>query len=172
LHLAFGLLLATAGVALVLGGGTLRVHVGAGEGLALAAAFFAAVSAVTIRAMRGTDNAPTIFFYFCVGGLPVALPFALGRWPTEPTAWGLAAAMGLASYLAQLLMTEAYGALSVPEAAAWLQLTPMAQVLLGAWVLGEPVTGLAAAGFVLGVAGVAWGTALGPRAVPAPPAAP
>jgi drug/metabolite transporter (DMT)-like permease len=171
-HLAVGLALATAGVVLVLGGGPRGVRVGSGEALALAAAFFAAVSAVTIRAMRGTDNAPTIFFYFCLGGLPVALPFALGPWPTQAHAWALAAAMGLASYLAQLLMTEAYGALSVPEAAAWLQLTPMAQVLLGAWVLGEPVTGLAAVGFVLGVAGVAWGTALGPRAAPAPPAAP
>jgi drug/metabolite transporter (DMT)-like permease len=120
--------------------------------------------------MRATDNAPTIFFYFCLGGLPVALPFALGAWPSDLASWGLAAAMGLVSYLGQLLMTEAYGALSVPEAAAWLQLTPMAQVLLGAWVLGEPVTGLAAAGFVLGVAGVAWATALGPRAAPVPPA--
>ena len=170
--LALGLVLATAGVALVLGGGTLGIHVGAGEALALAAAFFAAVSAVTIRAMRDTDNAPTIFFFFCLGGLPVALPFALGAWPTEGRAWALAAAMGLASYLAQLLMTEAYGALSVPEAAAWLQLTPMAQALLGAWVLAEPVTGVAAAGFALGVAGVAWATALGPRSAPAPPVAP
>jgi drug/metabolite transporter (DMT)-like permease len=171
-HLALGLLLATAGVALVLGGGTARLGVGAGEALALGAALFAAVSAVTIRAMRGTDNAQTIFFYFCVGGLPVAIPFALGPWPGDARAWALALVLGVASYLGQLLMTEAYGSLSVPEAAAWLQLTPMAQVLLGAWVLGEPVTGLAAAGFVLGVAGVAWGTALGPRAVPAPPAAP
>ena len=168
LHLAFALVLATAGVALVLGGGSLRLDLGAGEGLALAAAFFAAVSAVTIRAMRGTDNAPTIFFYFCLGGMPVALPFALGAWPTDPRAWGLALAMGLASYVAQVFMTEAYGALSVPEAAGWLQLTPIAQVVLGGLVLGEAVTPLAVAGAVLGVAGVAWGTVLGKRDGPPP----
>jgi len=166
-HLGFALLLATAGVVLVLGGGSLRLELGAGEGLALAAAFFAAVSAVTIRAMRGTDNAPTIFFYFCLGGLPVALPFALGSWPTDPSAWALAAAMGLVSYAAQVLMTEAYGALSVPEAAGWLQLTPIAQVLLGGAWLGEPVTPLAVVGAVLGVTGVVWGTVLGKRGAPA-----
>jgi drug/metabolite transporter (DMT)-like permease len=169
LHLLFALLVATVGVVLVLGGGSLRIDPGAGEALALAAAFFAAISAVTIRAMRGTDNAPTIFFYFCLGGMPVALPFALGAWPTEPRAWLLGLAMGLASYVAQVFMTEAYGALSVPEAAGWLQLTPIAQVVLGGLVLGEAVTPLAIGGAVLGVAGVAWGTVYGRRGVPAPP---
>ncbi|MFO0584736.1 MAG: DMT family transporter [Anaeromyxobacter sp.] len=160
-HLVLALLVATAGVALVLGGGSFRLDLGAGEAFAFGAAVFAAISAVTIRAMRGTDNAPTIFFYFCLGGLPVALPFALGAWPTEPRAWALAVAMGVAAYVAQVLMTEAYGALSVPEAAAWLQLTPIAQVTLGALLLGEAVTPLAFVGAVLGVAGVAWGTVLG-----------
>jgi len=164
-HLALGLLAATAGVALVLGGGALPRHVGAGQGFALAAAFFAAVSALFIRKMRGEDNAATIFFYFCLGGLPVALPFALGPWPTAPRAWALAAGVGLASWLAQLLMNEAYGALSVPEAAALLQLTPLAQVALAAWVLGEPLVPLAAVGAVVGVAGVIWGSVLGRRRV-------
>lgn len=172
-HLALGLLAATAGVVLVLGGGSLPQRVGAGEGFALGAACFAAVSALFIRKMRGEDNAATIFFYFCLGGLPVALPFALAPWPTAPRAWALAAGLGLASWLAQLLMTEAYGTLSVPEAAAWLQLTPLAQVTLGALVLGEPLAPLAAGGALLGVAGVAWGSVLGRRrAAPAPFAAP
>jgi drug/metabolite transporter (DMT)-like permease len=168
-HLALALLVATGGVALVLGEGSLRVALGPGEALALAAAFFAALSAVVIRAMRATDNAATIFFYFCLGGLPVALPFALGAWPTAPSLWALAGAMGLAAYAAQVLMTEAYGALSIGEAAVWLQLTPIAQFLLGALLLGEAITAPAAAGVVAGVAGVAYGTALGhrPRA-PAP----
>jgi drug/metabolite transporter (DMT)-like permease len=170
IHLALALLVATGGVALVLGEGSLRVGIGAGEALALGAAFFAAVSAVVIRAMRATDNAATIFFYFCLGGLPVALPFALGSWPSAPTLWALAALMGLAAYAAQVLMTEAYGALSIGEAAVWLQLTPIAQFLLGALLLDERVTPAAALGVLAGVAGVAYGTALGHRArSPAPP---
>ena len=51
------------------------------------------------------------------------------------------AVMGLAAYAAQVLMTEAYGALSIGEAAVWLQLTPLAQYGLAAALLSEPVTG-------------------------------
>jgi drug/metabolite transporter (DMT)-like permease len=163
IHLGLALLLATGGVVLVLGNGTLRLGLGAGEVLAIGAAMFAAVSAVVIRAMRATDNAATIFFYFCLGGLPVAMPFALGAWPAGAALWGIAAVMGLAAFAAQVLMTEAYGALSVGEAAVWLQLTPLAQYLLAAALLGERVSGAGVVGIALGITGVAYGTALGHR---------
>jgi drug/metabolite transporter (DMT)-like permease len=113
--------------------------------------------------MRGTDNAPTIFFWFCLAGLPVVLPFALDPWPADPALWAVALVMGGASFAAQVLMTEAYGALSVPEAAAWLQLTPLAQAFLASLLLGERLPPVALAGILLGVAGVAYGTALGRR---------
>jgi drug/metabolite transporter (DMT)-like permease len=163
-HLVLALLVATAGVVLVLGDGSLAIGLGAGEALAVGAACFAAISAVVIRAMRATDNAATIFFYFCLGGMPVALPFALGAWPLEPSSWGIAIAMGLAAYAAQVLMTEAYGALSIAEAAIWLQLTPIAQYGIAAPPLGEPVNAGGAIGILVGVGGVAYGTVLGHRA--------
>ncbi len=162
-HLALALLVATGGVALVLGEGALRMGVGWGEAAAAASAVFAATSANVIRAMRGTDNAPTIFFWFCLAGLPVVLPFALDPWPALDASWASALLMALAAYAAQLLMTHAYGALSVSEAAVWLQLTPIAQYALAVPLLGE-VPGLAGlAGVLLGVAGVAYGTVLGRR---------
>lgn len=163
-HLWLALGLATAGVVLVLGEGTLSLGIGWGEALALAAAVFGATSANVIRAMRGTDNAPTIFFFFCLVGLPVAAPFALDPWPLAAGPWLLAATMGLLAFGAQVLMTEAYGTLSVPEAAVWLQLTPIAQYLLAMALLGERVTAAGAAGVLVGVAGVAYGSALGSRA--------
>jgi drug/metabolite transporter (DMT)-like permease len=172
-HLALGLLTATAGVAiLLLGGGFAPASaagggpagsIGLGEGLAVGAAVFAALSAVTIRAMRTSDNAATIFFYFCLGGLPVALPFALDPWPLAPGAWGLALLMAAAAWVAQVLMAEAYGALTVGEAAVWLQLTPVAQALIAVPLLGEPLTGWSILGVLVGVAGVAWGSAMGSR---------
>ena len=162
-HLWLALGLATAGVALVGGGGTLSLGIGWGEALALAAAVFGATSANVIRAMRGTDNAPTIFFFFSLVGLPVAAPFALAPWPLAAGPWLLAVAMGLLAFGAQVLMTEAYGTLSVPEAAVWLQLTPIAQYLLAVPLLGEPVSAVAMAGVLVGVAGVAYGSALGSR---------
>jgi drug/metabolite transporter (DMT)-like permease len=169
IHLALALVVATVGVGLVLGNGSLAIGFGVGEALAASAAVFGAFSSVVIREMRSTENAPTIFFYFCLGGLPVALPFALGAWPVAAGPWAIALVMGLASFSAQVLMTEAYGALAIPEAAVWLQLTPLAQYLLAALLLGERVTTSGAAGMVVGIAGVAYGTILGHR--PAQPAA-
>ena len=162
-HLLLGLLVATAGVVLVLGGGSLELGLGAGELFALGAAFFAAVSAVTIRAMRATDNAATIFFYFCLGGLPVALPFALDPWTLDPASWAVAVLMALCAYAAQVMMAEAYGALTVPEAAIWLQLTPIAQVLLAVPLLGEVLPAASVVGVLVGVAGVAYGSVMGSR---------
>jgi drug/metabolite transporter (DMT)-like permease len=173
-HLVLALAVATCGVVLVLGDGSLRLGIGAGEALAASAAVFAAVSSVTIRAMRATDNAATIFFYFCLGGLPVALPFALGPWPSAPGPWAVALAMALAAFAAQLLLAEAYGALAIPEAAIWLQLTPLAQYVLAGLLLGERISVAGALGIVVAVAGVAYGTVLGqrPRAVSPPAGAP
>ncbi len=168
-HLLLALLLSTGGVALVLGEGSLRVGLGGGEAAALGAAVFAAASANVIRAMRGTENAMTIFFWFCLAGLPVVMPFALAPWPADPWAWGGALLVGLAAFGAQLLMTQAYGVLSVPEASVWLQLTPIAQFALAVPLLGERPQLAALAGAVLGVAGVAYGTVLGKRAPTADP---
>jgi drug/metabolite transporter (DMT)-like permease len=162
-HLLLALLVATAGVALVLGGGSLSLGIGSGELAALGAAFFAAVSAVTIRAMRATDNAATIFFYFCLGGLPVAAPFALDPWTLAPGPWALALLMALCAYAAQVMMAEAYGALTVPEAAIWLQLTPIAQVVLAVPLLGEVLPPASLVGVLVGVAGVAYGSVMGSR---------
>ena len=170
-HLGLGLLTATAGVAILLVGGGLAPAggglggggAGLGEALAVGAAVFAAVSAVTIRAMRQHDNAATIFFYFCLGGLPVALPFALDPWPLAVGPWGLALLMAASAWAAQVFMAEAYGALTVGEAAVWLQLTPVAQALVAVPILGERLTAWSLLGVLVGVAGVAWGSAMGSR---------
>ena len=169
LRLWTAIAIATLGVVLLLGNGSWRLGLGWGEGAAFAAAVFAAVSANVIRAMRGTDNAPTIFFFFCLAGLPVVLPFALDPWPGGLVPWTLATAMALSAFAAQVLMTEAYGALSVGEAAAWLQLTPITQVLLAALILAEPVTGVGLLGIAISVGGVAWASSLGQRAAPSAP---
>jgi drug/metabolite transporter (DMT)-like permease len=60
-------------------------------------------------------------------------------------------------------MSQAYGTLSVPEAAVWLQLLPICQYLLAVPLLGERVTGAGLAGVLVTVAGVVYGTVLGTR---------
>jgi len=175
LHLALALSVTTGGVFLVLGGGTAGFGLGWGEAAGIASALLGAGAVTSIRALRATDNAPTIFFAFCLGGLAVSWPFSFGPWPTDPLLWILAVAgVGVSSFLAQLLMTHAYGALTVPEAAVWQQLTPVASYLWALALLDERVTGLGAVGVLLGAGGVAYGSVLGHRAVPAggPPSAP
>ena len=160
-HLLGGILGATLGVGLVLSQGKLAFHMGLGEAAALAAAFFAATSANAIRAARPTENAPTIFFFFSLVGLPVVLPFALSPWPTALWPWTVGIAMSLLALAGQVLMAEAYGPLTVAEAAVWLQLIPVTQYFLAVPLLGEAVTLVGVSGVALTVAGVIYGTVAG-----------
>jgi drug/metabolite transporter (DMT)-like permease len=161
-HLAIALVVATAGVFLVLGGGGFSLRLGTGQVLGLVSAVTGGAAVTSMRRLRATDNAPTIFFAFALGGILAGVPFAAGSWPSSPLPWLAAAAVGIAAFFAQLLMTEAYGALSVPEAALWQQLTPIASYL---WALtvGEGIGWFTAAGVLLGVAGVVYGSVLGHR---------
>jgi drug/metabolite transporter (DMT)-like permease len=161
-HLAAALLVASAGGYLVLGGGELSVRLGRGETIALLSAMAGGVAVTAIRGLRRTVNAPTVFSSFALGGLLVSLPFGAGSWQADPLAWAAALAAGVAAFGAQLSMTEAYGALSVPEAALWQQLTPISSYLW-ALLLGEGIAGSTALGVLLGLAGVTYGSLLGHR---------
>ena len=162
LHLAGALVVASAGVFLVLGGGRVSLGLGWGEGLGIVSGVLGGAAVTAIRALRATDNAPTIFFSFSVGGLLVSLPFLFDPWPAAPAAWAAAVAVGVVAFLAQLFMTEAYGALKVPEAALWQQLTPIASYL---WALGlgEGIAWTTLVGVLLGVGGILYGSLFGHR---------
>jgi drug/metabolite transporter (DMT)-like permease len=162
IHLAIAFALASAGVFLVLGGGSARLGLGWGEGLAIVSAVTGGGAVTSIRALRATDNAPTIFFAFAVGGLAVSVPFALGPWPASPLPYLATLGVGVVAFAAQLFMTEAYGALSVPEAALWQQLTPIASYLW-ALTLGETIGWTTAFGVLLGLGGIVYGGVLGHR---------
>ena len=107
--------------------------------LGIVSAILGGAAVTSIRALRATDNAPTIFFAFAVGGLLVSRPYAFAPWGFTP-APGFACGRGRSRCFAfaQLLMTEAYGALTVAEAAVWQQLTPIASYLW-ALTLGERI---------------------------------
>ena len=162
-HLFLAVLLASAGVILVLGQGSVAIGLGRGELSALAAALFAATSAIAMRSLRGTTNTATVFFYFCLVGLVVVAPFALSPWPRALAPWLLAMLMSFAALGGQWLLAEAYGSLSVSEASIWLQLLPIVTYLMAVPVLGEAISGFGLAGVLLTVAGVAYGTILGHR---------
>jgi drug/metabolite transporter (DMT)-like permease len=165
LHLGVALCIASVGVFLVVGGGEVRFRLGPGELFGLASAVSGGLAVTSIRALRVTDNAPTIFFAMAVGGLVVSLPLSFGAWPAAPVPWLAAVACGVVAFLAQLFMTQAYGTLSVGEAAVWQQLTPLASY---AWALtiGESLTMTSLVGTLLGIAGIVYGAVLGHRPRP------
>ncbi|HET8724652.1 MAG TPA: DMT family transporter [Anaeromyxobacteraceae bacterium] len=162
-HLLLALAVTSVGVYLVLGGGRVRFELGFGQWVGIASAFLGAGAVTSIRALRATDNAPTIFFAFTLGGLVVSAPLSIGAWSFHHHAWIFAVAAGLVSFLAQLSMTEAYGALTVAEAAVWQQLTPVASFLWAGAVLGEGLSTVGMIGVALGIAGVVYGSVLGHR---------
>jgi drug/metabolite transporter (DMT)-like permease len=129
----------------------------------IASAVLGAGAVTSIRALRATDNAPTIFFAFTVGGLLVSAPLALGTWSLHGHAWMYAMAAGVVSFAAQIFMTEAYGALTVAEAAVWQQLTPVASYLWAGAVLAESLSAVGVVGVAVGIAGVVYGSVLGRR---------
>jgi drug/metabolite transporter (DMT)-like permease len=163
LHLAAGIVMTASGLFLVLGGGTMDLVFGWGELAAAASAFLSAGAVTSIRFLRATDNAQSIFFAFCLGGMAVSWPMALGPWPSAPSLWILALVAGVLSFGAQLLMTHAYGELTVPEAAVWMQLTPIASYAFAMIFLHEEVTSLGAVGVLLGLGGVVYATVFGIR---------
>lgn len=162
-HIVLALLVTSGGVFLVLGGGGLPVGFSWGEAAGVASALLGAGAVTSIRVLRATDNAPTIFLAFSLGGLAVSCLFAFGPWPAEASVWALALGVAVTSFAAQLLMTHAYGALTVPEAAVWQQLTPVASYLWALGLLGERTTAVQSLGVLLGLGGVIYGSVLGRR---------
>ncbi|HEY5958220.1 MAG TPA: DMT family transporter, partial [Polyangiaceae bacterium] len=161
-HLVLGLLIAGLGMFLVLGGGTTAFAFGWGEVAGLASALLGAGAVTAIRALRLTDNAFTIFLAFCLGGLVVSWPFALNPWPSSSSLWFVALiGVGGTSFGAQVLMTQAYGELTVPEAAVFQQLTPVASYFWALALLNERLTLLGMVGVGLSVAGVIYGSVFG-----------
>jgi len=133
------------------------IEVGMGELAAVASAVIAGVAVVTIRAARAWDNAATILFAFSVGGLLIALPFALADWrAADLSTWVLAAVIGVSSFFAQLMMTWAFGLVTAGQGAIFQLLTPIFTFALGVPLLGERVSPSAAAGALLTVAAIGW----------------
>ncbi|WP_373045838.1 DMT family transporter [Vulgatibacter sp.] len=154
--LAVGGLVAFAGVLLVLRTPS-GLEVGVGELAAIASSVIAGFAVVTIRAARAYDNSATILFAFSVGGLLLALPFAIPSWQAAgPAVWGLALVVGVSSFFAQLMMTHAFGLVTAGQGAIYQLLTPIFTFGLGAALLGEAVTPAAATGALLAVGAIGW----------------
>jgi drug/metabolite transporter (DMT)-like permease len=154
-----GMALALTGVAL-----TLRatphlafLSLGALAGLCSAIGQGGAVTAV--RALRQSEEAFTIYFWFCVVTVACTLPLGWGHFHI-PSAADLPVLIGLgvASLCAQLLFNDALGYVPAATGALVSPLTPAIAFVLGAVVLGEPLSWEIALAASVAISGVVLGT--------------
>jgi drug/metabolite transporter (DMT)-like permease len=75
--------------------------------IAVSGALFSATAYVTVRMLRGADDALVIVFYFPVVTVPLVLPFAIAGWvaPT-PWEWLVLLGIGVTTQIAQVYMTR------------------------------------------------------------------
>lgn len=138
-------------------------------GLVSAVASGAAVTAM--RAARRAENSWSVYASFCFLGMLVNLPLTMRSWRT-PAGWDwiFLAATAAFAMAAQLLMTFSLRWVDALTVGVISQLAVLVSMALGALFLGEVITGTAAIGSILtiaGVIGVTYVTSLGRREVAA-----
>lgn len=138
-----------------------------GDLFGLFSGLISGAAVVTIRQLRQTETAWSIFFYLSVIGLPVAL-FACWLQPLvmpTPVGWLLLLAISLTSVGAQMAISYGYKYVRAAEGV----LITLSQVaygaLFGAWFLGESLTGWTFAGGALILAAAFWSSREKPAVV-------
>ncbi len=127
--------------------------------LILAVSMFAAgvVYPVTDSALHHTSPIMIATLRALVGGalLTAILPFMRSRLPRTRRLWSWAAAIGFGNTtLTQVGISVGTARAGAAVAAVLLNSSPFFVALIARFVLGEPITGLRAAGLVIGFAGV------------------
>lgn len=163
LQVGAGMLLATAGLVVVVGPSALVEAVrGAGDPAVAAgllaggiSSIFGGAATTAVRSARRTETAWAIFGAFCLGGMVVCAPFALADWRPVSAHTGLLLVLaGLFSVGAQVLFSWSLGFVTAGAGSLSAQLTVVASYALAAVVLGEPVGVNALVGGGIVMAGV------------------
>ena len=124
--------------------------------LAGACSAIASGAAVTaMRAARRTENSWSVYASFCLLGFITTAPLGIITWK-QPTAseWIPLAACSLLAIGAQLLMTFSLRWVDAMTVGVISQLAVLVSMALGATLLGEVITPMAAIGSVLSIGGV------------------
>ena len=140
-------------------------RLGTWEAAGLLSSVLSGAAVASIRAARRSESSWSIYGSFTLCGLLVTAPFAAPklRWPSGSEGL-LLLAVGLASVGAQLLMTYAYRWVNNLQAGIYAQITVVAAMALGVFLLGERFAPSQLAGAALAIAGV-----IGVIALQAPP---
>jgi drug/metabolite transporter (DMT)-like permease len=141
------------GIFLVMDAGTMGFGLWQIAGLLSAVCSGAAVTAM--RAARRTEGSWAVYASFCLFGTLVNAPFALRDWKTPSgREWIALLATALFAMIAQLLLTFSLRWVDAMTVGVISQLAVLISIFLGAIFLDEHITGLAAIGSALTIAGV------------------
>jgi len=162
------------GLAVALGGAALVVfstlvpgqtfHLGVGAAAGMASAVFSGAAMTAMRALRQDTDTFSVLFSFVFLGTLVTLPvMAAEGGPLVTALVPHALLVGTLSFVAQLLLTNAFRYVPVMIGSATTQLTTVFAWTLGVVVLGEEVRPLGVVGAVICIAGVVIASGLGAR---------
>lgn len=161
-----------------------RAHAGPGELIGfgrwelvgLTSALFSGAAVTAMRAARQGENSWAVYTSFCLLGTLLTMPLALLTWKS-PTAeeWMSLAATSIFAIGAQLLLTFSLRWVDAMTVGVISQLAVVVAMVLGATLLDERITPMAALGAALtigGVVGVVYVTSWTKRTVAADEVAP
>ena len=155
-----GILLTLAGVALALGDKVVGAGSFAGEAAILASAATGAVCSVLYRPyLRRYPTLPVSAFAMAAAAAALLVPAALDDLAVAPLqlsagAWGAIVFIGLSSGGGYVLWLWALKTIAATRVTVFLALSPITAALLGALLLGEPLTAMMIAGVACVAAGL------------------
>ncbi len=122
---------------------------------ALASGILAGASMTGVHALRKDTDAATVFFGFCLVGFVIAAPLSAGAWVAlEGAVLWTVVAVGVLSFVAQMLFSWGMGFTSASRGSAMTQLTPVVTWVLSVALLREWPRPLTLAGAAFCLAGV------------------
>lgn len=128
--------------------------------VALAGAFFAAVSYVIVRKLRQTEHELTVVFYFPLVSTPASVPLAIpGALMPQGWEWAGLVGLGVVTFIAQVAMTRSLLLEKAGRATSVSYLQVIFAFVWGMLFFGEYPTWLTVAGalcILLSTVGVAW----------------
>jgi drug/metabolite transporter (DMT)-like permease len=141
------------GIFLVVQAGSLGF--GAWQIVGLCSAISSGAAVTAMRAARRSESSWSVYASFCLLGLLVNAPLALRSWKTPiGREWIALAATAIFAMIAQLLLTFSLRWVDAMTVGVISQLAVLISISLGAIFLGERITGMAAIGSALTIAGV------------------
>ena len=145
------------GTAMVMGVGLGKFSPGKGELFALLDGFFTGLSITIIRKLRRNESASSIFFYFCLLGLCVALPVAIptAKLPSVYTG-ALLLATAVFALLGRVTMNYGFKFCQATEGSILATFQVPLMAFIGWLAFGEEMTPLDVIGSVLIIGSCFW----------------